>query len=105
VQVGRSRGKFRTDPPSLAASTIGPNDVHLPVSRHHQHNLIEAIKTRRQPVSNIVDAVRSNTISHLSDIAIRTGRKIKWDPKTEVILGDAEATRMLDRAIREPYRL
>ncbi len=105
VQVGRGRNKFRTDPPSLATSTIGPNDVHLPVSRHHQHNLIEAIKTRTHPVSNIVDAVRSDTISHLSDIAIRTGRKIKWDPKAEQIIGDDQAARMLDRALRAPWRL
>ena len=105
VQVGRGRRTFRTDPPSLATSKIGPDDVHLPVSRHHQHNLLDAIKTRSQPVSNIVDAVRSDTISHLSDIAIRTGRKIRWDPKTERIIGDEQASRMLGRAMRAPWRL
>ena len=105
VQVGRNRAKFQTTPKSLATATIGPNEKRLPASTHHGQNLLDAIKTRSQPVSNIVDAVRSDTISHLSDIAIRTGRKIKWDPKKEEIVGDAQASRMLDRTLRAPWRL
>jgi len=105
VQVGRSRGKFQTDPVSLATSKIGPDERRLPVSANHGQNLLDAIQTRSQPVSNIVDAVRSDTISHLSDIAIRTGRKIQWDPKKEQILNDDQAARMLDRALRAPWRL
>jgi len=105
VQVGRSRSKFQTTPASLATSKIGPDERRLPVSANHGQNLLDAIKTRSQPVSNIVDAVRSDTISHLSDIAIRTGRKIHWDPKTEQILHDDAAARMLDRALRAPWRL
>jgi len=105
VQVGRSAGKFKTDPPSLATSRIGPDEVHLPVSRHHGQNLLDAMKTRSRPVSHIVDAVRSDTISHLGDIAIRTGRKITWDPKAEKIVGDDQAARMLQRPMRAPWRL
>jgi len=105
VQVGRSRGKFKTDPVSLATSKIGPDERHLPVSTHHGQNLLDAMKTRSQPVSNIVDAVRSDTISHLSDIAIRTGRKIQWDPVKEQIVDDDQAARMLNRPLRAPWRL
>ena len=105
VQVGRGRGKFKTDPPSLASSKIGPDEIHLPVSGHHGQNLLDAIKTRSQPVSNIVDAVRSDTISHLGDIAVRTGRRIKWDPAKEQIIGDEQASRMLMRSLRSPWRL
>ncbi len=50
-------------------------------------------------------AIRSDTISHLSDIAIRTGRPIRWDPKTEQIIGDEAATRMLNRPLRAPWHL
>jgi len=100
-----SRGSLRTDPPSLRTSRIGPDEVHLPVSGHHGQNLLDCIKTRSQPVSNITDAVRSDIISHLSDIAIRTGRRIKWDPKKERIVGDEMASRMLQRSLRSPWRL
>ena len=36
-------------------------------------------------------------------LAVRTGRKIKWDPASEQIVGDSEASRMMDRPMREPW--
>jgi hypothetical protein len=38
-------------------------------------------------------------------IAIQTGRKIKWDPEKEAIIGDPGASRLLGRAYREPWCL
>ncbi|MCD6303738.1 MAG: Gfo/Idh/MocA family oxidoreductase [Planctomycetes bacterium] len=100
-----SRSSLKTDPPELKSVRFGANELHLPVSRNHGLNFVESIKTRNRPVSHIIDAVRSDTISHLSDIAIRTGRKIKWDPVNEKIIGDEQASRMLNRALRAPWRL
>jgi hypothetical protein len=34
-----------------------------------------------------------------------TGRKIRWDVKSEKILGDAAASEMLHRGYRAPYHL
>ncbi len=48
-------------------------------------------------------AIRSDTISHMSDIAIRVGRPIRWDPVAERIIGDAEASKRLDRPLRAPW--
>ena len=79
--------------------------MHLPQSGNHGGNFIEAIKTRQDPVSNIEDAVHSDIISHVSDIAIRLGRKVVWDPVAENFVGDEEATRRMTRAYREPWRL
>jgi hypothetical protein len=56
-------------------------------------------------VSNIVDAVRSDNISQLCDIAVRLKRKVTWDPKKEQIVGDAEAAKMLSRPMRAPWTL
>jgi len=103
--IGISRGGIKADPPSLLTSPIGPNDVHLPVSRGHGGNFLDAIRTRVQPVSHIDDAVRSDVISHVSDIAIRSGRRIVWDPIKETIVGDDEAARRMVRPMREPWRL
>jgi len=103
--VGISRGGIQAEPPSLLKLKLKPGDVHLPVSRGHGRNFAEAVKTRRQPVSNIDDAVRSDTISHVSDIAIRLGRKVVWDPASEDFPNDPEARRMLARAHRQPWHL
>jgi len=103
--IGISRGGIKADPPSLLDIKLGPDDVHLPQSGNHGGNFLEAVKTRQDPVSNIEDAVHSDIISHVSDLAIRCGRKIVWDPVAEEIIGDEQASRMLTRAYREPWRL
>jgi len=37
-------------------------------------------------------------------IAYDTGRKITWDERTEQIVGDAEAARLLKREYRAPWK-
>ena len=94
-----------TEPDSLRKCPIGPNDVHLPPSPGHEANFIECVRTRGTPVDPIDDAVHSDLISQVSDIAIRTGRKITWDPTKEEIVGDPDASRLVSRGLREPWRL
>lgn len=94
-----------TEPESLRRSVIGPGDVHLPVSPGHEANFIQCVRSRQTPVDHIDDAVRSDLVSHVSEIAVRVGRKITWDPVREQILGDPEASRMTCRAMREPWTL
>jgi hypothetical protein len=101
--VGISRGGIKAEPESLLKLQLGPNDVHLVESANHGGNFIDAVRSRATPVSNIDDAVHSDIISHVSDIAIRLGRKLTWDPAREEFPGDAEANRMLRRAMREPW--
>jgi len=103
--VGISRGGIKAEPKSLLDIKLGPDDVHLPVSGNHGGNFIKAVKTRQDPVSNIEDAVYSDAISHVGDIAVRCGRKLIWDPIKEQFVGDDEANRRLNRATREPWRL
>jgi predicted dehydrogenase len=98
-------GKADAHPKSLLRKKIGPDEVHLPVSNHHQQNFLDCVKTRSRPVAPIEVAVRSDTICQLSDIAMRLGRKLKWDPDKEEFVNDAEANRMLSRPMRAPWRL
>ena len=44
--------------------------------------------------------IRSNTISHLGNAAIRLDRAVRWDPVAERVVGDNEAEVMLDRPRR-----
>jgi predicted dehydrogenase len=90
-------------PKSLATTRFTPNDVRLPISGGQERNFIECVKSRQTPVSHVEDAVRSDLISHLSDLAVRTGRTIRWDPVREVILNDELASRQLTRACRESW--
>jgi len=99
------RGGWETEPASLKTSKIGPNDVHLCVSRNHYQNFVDSVKSRKPAVSPLDHAVRSDVISLLCDVAVRLKRKITWDPKTSSIVGDAEATKMMCRPMRAPWTL
>ncbi len=99
------RGHIDAEPKSLLSSQIGPDEIHLPKSPGHQREFLDCIKTRTTTVSNIDVAVRSDTIAHLTDICTRLRRKVRWDPEKEKIVDDPEASQMLSRAMREPWRL
>jgi hypothetical protein len=100
------RGGIDAEPKSLLQSQLGPNDVKLQVSPRQDQNFVDAIKSRQQPVSNLTDAVRSDLISLLSDIAVRTKRKITWDWKEQKIVGDDEAAKLAKaRPMRAPWTL
>lgn len=99
------RGGIDAEPKSLLQSKIGPDEVHLMESPRQDQNFLDAVKSRGKTVSPIGDAVRSDIISHLANITIRLKRKITWDPKKETIVDDAEASKMLTRAMRSPWTL
>ncbi|MBN1443408.1 MAG: Gfo/Idh/MocA family oxidoreductase [Planctomycetes bacterium] len=65
----------------------------------------EAVKTRRPAGGNAEAAHRTATIMHLANIAIRVGRKIRFDPEKEVIIGDEEANRLVNQPMRAPWHL
>ena len=80
--------------------------VKLQKSPDHVQNFIQAVKTRSQTVSNIDEAVRSDTLCHLTDIAMRLNRKVLWDPRKERFAADEEANlRLLARKMRPPWHL
>ncbi len=93
------------EPQSLRDAPLGPDATRLPEGKGQERNFIGCVRTRETPVSHIDDAVRSDLISHLGDVAIRAKRKITWDPVKEQIVGDAEAARTLTRTMRPPWHL
>ncbi len=100
-----SRGGIDAQPKSLLQTVFDSSEPRLPVSNNHERNFLECVKTRGQPISSIESAVRSDTICHLDDIAIRLGRKLRWDPAKEEFLNDEAANRLLTRPLRSPWRL
>jgi len=98
-------GTVDAQPKELLRKEIGPDEVHLPVSNHHQQNFLDCVKSRARTVAPVEAAVRSDTLCQLSDIAMRLARKLRWDPDKEQFIGDEQANRMLKRPMRSPWRL
>jgi predicted dehydrogenase len=99
------RGGFETQPAHLVQEVIGPNEIKLIQSRDHSQNFLDCIRSRALTIASAETAHRSASVGHLGMIAIETGRKIRWDPAAETILGDPEANRLLGHSYRKPWVL
>lgn len=97
-----SRSKLQAEPASLL-SGAPPVDRFGTMGKNHTRNFLDSIRRQATPESPIDCAIRTDLISHLSNIAVRTGRTIKWDPVKETIVGDADAVKMMDRPARKPW--
>jgi myo-inositol 2-dehydrogenase/D-chiro-inositol 1-dehydrogenase len=100
-----TRGLIDAQPKSLLSSAIGASEIQLYKSNNHKANWLECIKSRAETIAPVEVAHRSCTVCLLGDIAMRLGRKLKWDPDKEQFIGDEQANRMLGRPMRSPWRL
>lgn len=66
---------------------------------------IDIIKGNSKELCPLDEAIISDTISHMSNIAIRTGKKVSWDPFRGEVVGDPEANNLFIREMRSPYKV
>jgi len=71
----------------------------------HKNNFYRCIAEGGQPVSDVFTHVQAMSTCHLSAIAARLGRVIKWDPKAEKIIGDEQAAAFVARAPRKGFEI
>ena len=91
--------------PKIITSVIGPTEIHLPVSTEHHLNWLESVKSRKPPIAPVEIAHRSCSACLLHHIAMKTKRKLYWDPAKERFKNDDEANAMLSRPQRSPYTI
>jgi hypothetical protein len=80
------------------------HDVDMGGISHHA-NWFDCIKTREKPYSHEEIGHRAASLGHLTIIAYKLGRSLKWDPVREVFPEDEQANRLLRRAKRAPWHL
>lgn len=99
------RGLSEANPESLLEIKLKPGDVQLHKSAHHGLDFLQSVKSRQPPVSDIDAGHQASYFGMLADIAARLQRKIKWDPKLELLIDSPEAVPMLRRPMRAPWTL
>jgi predicted dehydrogenase len=107
VWVNRGNA-FESSNPAWSESRRLPDDqrkVKLYESSNHSRNFLDCVKSRQPTITPIETAHHSAIPGHLGLIAMLTGRKLKWDAKREVIVGDKEASKLLTRPFRTPWHL
>jgi predicted dehydrogenase len=90
-----------------AAPKLGDDVIktRLYETKGHHRNFLDCVKSRQPTVTPVETAHRSATPGHLALISLMVNRPLKWDPEKEVIIGDEEASKLLGREYRGPWKL
>lgn len=110
-------GRLVTNPPHLADTVIGRDEIRLPMSNSgrtkavradidadHAGNFIQAVKARRDPLEPVEVGHSTATLCILGSIAQIVKRPFSWDPVTETS-SDDEVNAMLSRELRSPWTI
>jgi predicted dehydrogenase len=94
-------------PGSEAPPSQGGSDPNVLTSQESPHyaNFVDAIRKNDEKVltCGIEEGHLSASLAHLANIAYLTGRKLKFDGRTETFVGDAAADELLTRPYRAPF--
>jgi predicted dehydrogenase len=88
--------RFRMKPKEAAAEDA--TDLHV-------RDFIECVRSRNRPKADVTVGHKASNACHLGNIAYRTGHKLKWDAKSERIVDNTEASKLLGREARKPWDL
>lgn len=100
-----TRDRIEAAPADLLEDVIRPGEIHLERSPGHTRNFLDCVKSRAEPITSAEVAHRATSTALLGGIAVRLGRKLRWDPALEKFVGDEAANRMLSGAMRSPWSL
>jgi len=91
-----THGALEASRPEILQAVIGSeadklfavegNASNQTASLRHYRNFIDCVKSRRTTVAPAEAAHRAATLGHLGQIAMRGGRVIRFDPRTETLL-------------------
>jgi predicted dehydrogenase len=101
-----NRGGITASDPKLIEEPL-PEDrkVKLYVSNNHMENfLVNGVKNGNPCICPAEVGHRSVTVCHLGVIALRSGKKLNWDPVKQQF-DDKDANKWLSREMRKPWKL
>lgn len=100
-----SRSFLDTIPAKLQDVVIGENEIHLYKSDDHYDDFLNAMKTRKQPLSTVEQGHRTSSLCHIVNLCYEFNRKLTWSPEKEEFFIDNEANKRRSNPIRAPYSI
>ncbi len=80
-------------------------EIHAaPATRLHMLNFLEAIDKGTKPVADIEQGHISTASCIIANMSMQLGRPLSYDPIKKEIAGDPEATKLLQRPYRLPWK-
>lgn len=89
--------------PKILESVIGEDEIQLQRSTEHHGNWLGAIQGSNELLSPAEIGHRACSVCLVSHVAMKLGRKLEWDAKSETFVNDTEANSHLSRPQRAPY--
>ena len=74
-------------------------------TKDHAAHFVDCVRTRQTPSADIEIGHRSTSVCLLGNIALKTGKKLRWDSKKEDFRGASDASALLGRKARKPWDL
>jgi predicted dehydrogenase len=71
----------------------------------HAKGFLDCVRAHKQPEAIVEKGHAASNPGHLMNIALRVGRRVKWNPEIEQVEGDAEANKLVTRQYRSPWSL
>jgi hypothetical protein len=104
-EITVNRGRISSKPDKLIKEPLGDKAIRLYKSPGHQRDWLNCVRSRKKPICDVEIGARSVTVCHLGNLAYWNHRKLRWDPKKWVFVGDDKAAAWLDRDRRAPWTL
>lgn len=101
IKVGRKN--LTTTPASLKDKIIGETEKRVYFSDNHYKDFLDAIRSRKNPISDVEVGHRTASVCTLGNIAYQLGRPLRWNPEKEQFVNDADANKLLSRPIRTKW--
>lgn len=100
-----NRSDLNASKDDIIETPLSANAIKLEQSVDHMKNFFDSVRSRKDPISPVEIGHRSAVVGHLIVIALRLGKKLQWDAKQEVFVGDnaKEGNAYLAREMRKPY--
>jgi len=100
------RKPLEASSPEILKSEIGPEETRLFTCAAGEHrDFLDCVRSRKEPYFPAEVGHRCATVMHMGNIAMRLGRKLRWDPVKEEFQDDPEANALRSRPLREPWTL
>ena len=75
-----------------------------PATRRHMLDLLSAIEKDHLPVADVLEGHISSASCILANVSMQLNRPLVYDPQRKICVNDAEATALLKRPYRAPWR-
>lgn len=105
IFVSRARNPVKASDAGIVTEPLTQDAVRLPMVTDHFGNFLDCVRSRQPPLCDVAIGHRSATVCHLGVIALRSGKRLRWDASREEFIGDADAKAWLSRPMRPPWKL